>query len=123
MASETENPLLDFGSEPQKEVKSDTSSTNPLYDFIESENTNGHVDDIITNGDAQTVDLLDNSGDLLGGPVTVTSDDSGVTVDINNISDVQKEEEEEEEEEATEDNIEGNVEEEIEEDQVIISLD
>ena len=82
MASEPTNPLYEISNDTQnQDLKS--ASVNPLYDFVENEKavenqTNGHSEDLLGTTDTNEVDLL---GDL--GPIT--SDDSGVTMDTNNL--------------------------------------
>ena len=82
MASEPSNELFDISGETHtQELK--PASTNPLYDFLENEKvnenqTNGHTEDLLGMTDTNEVDLLGNSG-------PITSDDSGVTMDANNL--------------------------------------
>ena len=82
MASEPSNELFDISGETHtQELK--PASTNPLYDFLENEKvsenqTNGHSEDLLGMTDTNEVDLLGNSG-------PITSDDSGVTMDANNL--------------------------------------
>ena len=82
MANEPSNELFDISGETHtQELK--PASTNPLYDFLENEKvsenqTNGHSEDLLGMTDTNEVDLLGNSG-------AITSDDSGVTMDANNL--------------------------------------
>ncbi|XP_053384091.1 protein P200-like isoform X3 [Mercenaria mercenaria] len=103
MENDSVNPLFELSNEPvQKDLKSEPS--NLLYEYMQNEgNTNGHVEDGLTNGGEQDVDLLgggdlggedtqnvtEESGDLLGNSEPVISDDFGVKEDANNLSETQ----------------------------------
>lgn len=120
MENDSSNPLFEFSNEPvQKEAKSEPS--NLLYEYMQNEgSTNGHVEDGLTNGGGQDVDLLgggdlsgggdllgdgdllggtdsqnvtEDNGDLLGNSGPIISDDSAVTEEPNVVcEDVPREE-------------------------------
>lgn len=89
MASDSTNPLYEFNNEPvQKDLKSEPS--NLLYEYMQNEGTtNGHVEDGLSNGREQEVDLL-GGGDLMGGD-TENVDNSGDLLENSGGGDVMDE--------------------------------